>query len=211
MFAWWKLKVPIGNYSDISNSMNYKSKIIEIGFFMHKWEILRILTAGSACGGKRVDLPGPEASVPQGHRGASGASWEPSLGASEPVPATSALAVVALATRPVALLLAKMVLGLFGTSDKIILRGLSCGWTAGGGVLSPTVHGGTVPRVCGWGPGRGREVIVGRSARGHAAETTRVMGRELAGRGGRGPPGGHGPAEHPPRDALGLRDAFTAV
>lgn len=140
MFAWWKLKVPIGNYSDISNSMNYKSKIIEIGFFMHKWEMLRILTAGSTCGGKRVDLPGPVASVPQGHRGASGASREPSVGASEPAPATSALAVVALAARPVALLLAKMVLGLFGTSDKITLQGPSCGWTAGG-VLSPAVHG----------------------------------------------------------------------
>lgn len=49
MFAWWKLNVPIGNYSNISNSANYKSKIIEIGFFMYKWEVLRILVAGSAC------------------------------------------------------------------------------------------------------------------------------------------------------------------
>lgn len=61
MFAWWKLNVPIGNYSNISNSMNYKSKIIEIGFFMHKWEVLRTLIAESACRRKRMDFRGPVA------------------------------------------------------------------------------------------------------------------------------------------------------
>lgn len=61
MFASWKLNVPIGNYSNISNSVNYKSKIIEIGFFMHKWEVLRILVTGSLCRGQPVDFRDPVA------------------------------------------------------------------------------------------------------------------------------------------------------